>query len=873
MVAADRVANILAAGLVERPVGDRCRHRRCGRRRLEAAVLLVVAGEREGDQIEHLPLVELVEQALRHERLGRRGNLLDLRPRDLDELRHVLRIGDDRDLLRRLAHDPPCHHFAVGRLHDARLVLVAHDLARMHDRLDEIPHLEPAACLRHVGPCGPAVITVAVADDAPGGREGTATAVEAAAGRQPLVAGPADERHDALNGPGAARPLRLGQGGRCVGLADAERLERELVVLGEPREAVVLDVDEELAEAVAAGPLAGPAKPFVVALAVGEGPLLLFLHGPQNVREMDLQQVRPVGERRLDRPAVPLVSLDEPPQVVLVRCEIRCTGRAGGGREQTYELRHDPRRPHGHEQARYFPVEVERARRKERCKLRRDLRLGLGWRLAQTDDCELIGPHKFDLSARIETGRIDTAKRLQQGRLCRRLGLVGNADRGGDQAQGLGRRQRLLLPEFDRLVLEGHAGRVAEESVGARKPRQSGGHGGRGIASPHVKSLEFAPEPPLGGTGHIAGIDWCGRFSARVGRAVELALAAPAAHGEVDRAVLPDGHVGQGQRRTRDELLLHALVGGAVRLEVDRVHRAEGPVADVESPLVLLRKLRAVAEGHAHRRSRSDVDQGRQAVGKTGWPLAAAAPPAQFTPAGRMVHSGGPIPRRAKVIFHVGVVDEEFAVGVERHVVGIAVATAPDLPRFAIAVRAHHVAARRENPDGMTVGVPHPRDQLVFVPVGWKTARAIGGQFHPTLRGTDTAKRLRLRDVLDLEGHLRVVAADDDELRAVGGQEDVVRAVLTAAVERAELFDRVERVVLVRVGDAIEPAAWTAVADHIERVERPEQPLGPAHLDRDFSDHGRLRAVERRRGDPHETLVALVAGDETPLRIGRERHP
>ena len=299
--------------------------------------------------------------------------------------------------------------------------------------------------------------------------------------------------------------------------------------------------------------------------------------------------------------------------------------------------------------------------------------------------------------------------------MSRRLGLMGHGDRPVDAGAGILGRKNLVLPDCDRLMLEHDAGRGADEPVGARQLRQGEADGGSRIGGRLMERLQIVPELPLGGVGRLSGICWRGRFGADVADAVELTLATAAAHGEVDRAVLADGHVGQRQRCPRDELCLRALVGRALGLDMNGIHRAERPVADVERPLILFRELRAVAEGRAHGRPWADIDQGRQAIGIAGGPLAGAAAPAEFAAAGRMVYPRGAIPRRSKIPFHVGVVDEEFAVGVEGHVVGIAVARAPDLPGLPRRIGADDIAARGEDADRMAAGVPHPRDEQIFV--------------------------------------------------------------------------------------------------------------------------------------------------------------
>ena len=133
-----------------------------------------------------------------------------------------------------------------------------------------------------------------------------------------------------------------------------------------------------------------------------------------------------------------------------------------------------------------------------------------------------------------------------------------------------------------------------------------------------------------------------------------------------------------------------------------------------------------------------------------------------------MVDPRRSIPRGAEVPFHVGVVDEEFAIGVEGEVVGVAIAGTPHIPCLAGRVGAHHIATRGEFAGGVAIAIPHSRDHQVFIPVGRQPARAIGTEAHAALRGAEAPHRLRLGDVGHGEGHIRMVAADDEQPRAVG---------------------------------------------------------------------------------------------------------
>ena len=306
---------------------------------------------------------------------------------------------------------------------------------------------------------------------------------------------------------------------------------------------------------------------------------------------------------------------------------------------------------------------------------------------------------------------------------------------------------------------------------------------------------------------------------------------------------------------------------------MDRVHRAERPVAGEQRLLVLLRKRRAVAEGNADRRPGADVDERRQAVGKRGRPLAAAAPPAQVAAAGRMVDPRGAVPGSAEIPLHVGVVQEEFAVGIEGHVVGVAIPGRPDFPRPAVGIGARHVTAGGEQANGMPVGVPHPRNDLILIPVRRQPAGAIGRELHPPLISTDAPHRQRLGDVGDRERQLGVVAAEHEQPLAVGRQQHGVRAMLARTLETAELLDRIGHVVTVGIRHPVEAAAGTAIADDVERIKRPEQSLGRRERHGNPLDDRGPGAVDRGGGNADESFVALIARDQPALGIGGQADP
>src|SRR5205814_6094800 len=106
-----------------------------------------------------------------------------------------------------------------------------------------------------------------------------------------------------------------------------------------------------------------------------------------------------------------------------------------------------------------------------------------------------------------------------------------------------------------------------------------------------------------------------------------------------------------------------------------------------------------------------------------GGPLAGAAAPAELRGAGAMVDAGGPVPGHAPVPLHVRVEREEFAVGVEGHVVGVAEAGQDQLPLLALGVGAEDVAAGGQDAGGVAVTVPLPGQELVLPEVAVRGGR------------------------------------------------------------------------------------------------------------------------------------------------------
>ena len=83
-----------------------------------------------------------------------------------------------------------------------------------------------------------------------------------------------------------------------------------------------------------------------------------------------------------------------------------------------------------------------------------------------------------------------------------------------------------------------------------------------------------------------------------------------------------------------------------------------------------------------------------------------------------MVDAGGAIPGGADVPFHVGVVGEEVASGIEGDVELVAEAVAEEFEVGAVGVHGADVTAGGEDAAGVAVGVPHAGEEVVFGPEG-----------------------------------------------------------------------------------------------------------------------------------------------------------
>src|SRR6185437_13370462 len=129
------------------------------------------------------------------------------------------------------------------------------------------------------------------------------------------------------------------------------------------------------------------------------------------------------------------------------------------------------------------------------------------------------------------------------------------------------------------------------------------------------------------------------------------------------------------------------------------------PVAEVNRLLILGGELGAEAVAHTGRRADADIHGGGQAVFIVSGPLAGAVTPAELRPADAVIYPRRPIPRHAPVPFHVAIEGEQFVVGVEGDVVGVAEDAEHDFEVLAVGVAAEDAAAGGHAAGGVAVAV------------------------------------------------------------------------------------------------------------------------------------------------------------------------
>ena len=177
------------------------------------------------------------------------------------------------------------------------------------------------------------------------------------------------------------------------------------------------------------------------------------------------------------------------------------------------------------------------------------------------------------------------------------------------------------------------------------------------------------------------------RHGALPAQPIDAAVGTATAGGEVEGAVRAHVEVGDVEGPAFEDGRHSRRITGARPLELHGVDLSPRPVADEQRSLEPLRKHDVVVRYHARRRAGTDVERRRQAVEVGLGPFGPAAPPAQLGTHGNVVDPRRPIPGRADVPFHVGIVGKQLAVRVEGHVVGIAKAAGYESRRSCLRCR------------------------------------------------------------------------------------------------------------------------------------------------------------------------------------------
>ncbi len=98
------------------------------------------------------------------------------------------------------------------------------------------------------------------------------------------------------------------------------------------------------------------------------------------------------------------------------------------------------------------------------------------------------------------------------------------------------------------------------------------------------------------------------------------------------------------------------------------------------------------------------------------WPFTAATAPSEVSPAHALIAPSRTVPWRSDIPFHISIIAEHSARGVESKVKLIPEAHADELYLFAFGVGFANPATGRHFTAGVSVCVPHPREDVVFVP-------------------------------------------------------------------------------------------------------------------------------------------------------------
>ena len=533
-------------------------------------------------------------------------------------------IGHHEDFFVLLDDDAADEYAAVFFGDLVAVVLVADDLARVDDVLQQISQGVAVASAGEVWADAAAFAVEAVAGGAHGAAVHGLAIGEVAAFH--TCGGEGDGFIERVVFPGAFGGDVVWHRGHGFDFI-AQRVEGgEFRLWDEGFEGVFADVFDEAFEAVAALPGAGTGEPTEEGLAVLGGPSGGGISQGEHV--VDLLGIRAATSGGAGGVGVAVVAAQHGIggdflEVIL-----------GGGHEGE-GLAHDLLAVDGDEDLAELAVDLGVVGGEERIERGGDLFADVGIRFAEAGQDELQGTQGGEFVAwrRLDgtEGEKDAVLQFDVLRLDGRDGLTGggfglgggfsafvggcgSADAGeGNEGlnggDGLFFAEGFFLPKFDRELLNGDAGGVAHMAVAVAEIAPSHFEGFVGLDLPRVIALKRGTHLEL--LIQRQRFDGSGGFLAHVGDAIDAGLRFAAADGKVHRAVLRmDDEIGERQRFAKDEFFLGGEVAGAFAFEMNGPHGAVGPVVDEDGVLVFRGELGPGASDDAGGAARADVERG-----------------------------------------------------------------------------------------------------------------------------------------------------------------------------------------------------------------------------------------------------------------------
>src|SRR5439155_12726292 len=133
----------------------------------------------------------------------------------------------------------------------------------------------------------------------------------------------------------------------------------------------------------------------------------------------------------------------------------------------------------------------------------------------------------------------------------------------------------------------------------------------------------------------------------------------------------------------------------------------------------------------ARRRANTNVHYWRKAIVVPFWPFGCPFAEAVIAAGDEMINANGPIPWRAPIPFHVAVEREDFALGANIEVIGVAHSRRDEFDVFAIRIEAEQESAWRLFAGAEAVAIFRARENQIIGVIAMRgSRREIGGEFY-----------------------------------------------------------------------------------------------------------------------------------------------